>query len=245
MPEKILRLVVLAAWTAFFLWLITLGQAHLARLLHPKLWWLLRCGIVILVLLFAATLASPVRQQPALSWRWPPLLILLIPLAFATFLPTARFNAHTFAQRTIQAPADDSFRPDLPPDPLAPEKSPDEPNDLQAIEDETGQVSLTRLNTEPETFVGKEVEVLCQSLRDPQLPEDMLICYRFRITCCAADAMPVYILLRTTGQPLPNNDSWLRVRGRLSLFKNRGFTLPLVTADTLTVAQEPRFPFLF
>jgi len=239
MPTKILKCLLLALWAGFFAWLVVFGQGHLARLLHPKLWWLVVCGAIVLLQFLAVSCGKPATttREVSLWWRWPTFLILLVPLLYGIMLPKARFNAQTFAHRTVQAPDGSLVQ--------TAQATPVQPADEEEGEGETAEVPLTRLNDQAARYAGKEVETVCQGMRDPQLPEDLMICYRFLINCCAADARPVFILVKKTGQAFPGNDSWVRVKGPLSLYENRGFTIPMITAETLNAEKEPAFPFLF
>lgn len=58
-------------------------------------------------------------------------------------------------------------------------------------------------------YTGKEVKVVCQALQDSgyRLPDDLMLCYRFRINRCAADTQPVYIFVRKVkdGAPVAND----------------------------------------
>jgi putative membrane protein len=237
MPTKILKCLLLALWAGFFIWLVVFGQIYLARLLHPKLWWLVVCGAAVLLLFLAVSCSKPATtsQEVPLSWRWPTFLILLVPLLYGIMLPTARFDAQTFARRSVQSPDGTTVQ----------KTGIAEPTDEEAVEGGVSEVPLTRLNAETARYVGKGVEAVCQGIRDPQLPEDLMVCYRFLISCCAADARPVFIFVKKTDQAFPGNDTWVRVKGQLALYENSGFSIPMITAETLTPEKEPAFPFLF
>jgi putative membrane protein len=242
MPTKIIQCLVLALWAGFFLWLVVFGQIHLARLLHPKLWWLVVCGAVVLLLFLVVNWNRPAAtvQGAALRWRWPAFLILLLPLLYAIMLPTARFDSQTFAHRVVQA-SDWCIGAERTGRTSGRRRNGRRRGGGRGV----SEVPLTRLNAEAARYAGKNVEAVCQVLRDPQLPEDLMICYRFVITCCAADARPVFVFVKKTNQPFPEKDTWVRVKGRLDLYQNRGLTIPMITADTLIVEKEPAFPFLF
>ncbi len=238
MPTKIAHSLLLLLWAGFFLWLILWGQSSLARLLHPKLWWLIICGAIVLLLFLGVNVRQPAAafsRKSALRWRWPFLLILAVPIAYSTMLPSARFSGQTFHQRVLS----DSSGVLLPMD------GGDSNEDAAESSTSSGETPLTRITAQAAQLAGTEVETVCQILRDQQLPQDMMICYRFLVTCCAADARPVFILVRSGNHPAPGNDAWVRVRGPLSLHENHGVTLPLLTAASLTVVPEPAFPFLF
>lgn len=237
MPTKIGQCVLLALWAVSFLWLVSFGQPYLARLLHPKLWWLLGFGAGVLVLFFAVgcTRSTGAVGAAPLKWRWPSLLILVVPLLYGSLLPTARFDAQTFAQRAVQVPDETALQ----------EIGDQAATDGEESVADAAEVPLTRINAEAERYAGKEVETVCQGMRDPQLPDDLMICYRFLISCCAADARPVFVLVKRTEQTLPANDTWVQVKGRVSLYESRGFLIPMITAESLATVKEPAFPFLF
>ena len=236
MPTVFLKNCILALWTGFFAWLTTAGQQYLARLLHPKLWWLVICGAIVLLLFLVVNLRRPRASsgQVSLWWRWPTLLILVVPLVYCTMLPAARFNSQTFARRALQD-AEGVAAPGF----VAPQGEESE------AEKGATEVSLTRLNAEAASLAGQEVEAVCQAMSDAQLPAGLIICYRFRITCCAADAQPVFIFVEKKQGAVPANDAWVRARGRLSVYAHRGYAIPLITAESITSEKEPAVPFLF
>ena len=239
MPTMLLKNCILAAWAVFFVWLISFGQGHLARLLHPRLWWLVICGAGILLLFLIVNLRRPTVSQtePSLWWRWPSLLILLVPLLYFSLMQQARFNGDTFARRILQTEAGMLEQEDIKGLPAPGEVSTD---------NESSEVSLSLLSTDPGPYLGKQVEVVCQALQDQRFPPELMICYRFRINCCAADAQPVFLLVKkTAGDPPVANDSWIRAKGLLSLQINGEIKIPLLTAESLAIEKEPAVPFVF
>lgn len=238
MPTRLLHSLVLLAWAGFLLWLLLFSQPMLARLLHPKLWWLVGCGAVILILFLAVTWTQAnIKPDAPLRWQWPKVVILLVPILYGlVMLPSARFDSQTFMRRMVVDVNGASLRDgDYPAAMVNPEDR----------EPEAGALPLTRINAEMVQLAGREVETVCQVLRNDQLPEDLFICYRFLVTCCAADAQPVFVLARQNGHSVPENDAWVRIRGPISLQENRGITLPLLTIHSIIPEREPAFPFLF
>lgn len=110
---------------------------------------------------------------------------------------------------------------------------------------EPAETSLALPHAEAVNFAGKEVEVVCQATSDAKLPPGLMICYRFRIACCAADAQPIFVFVKSDEGALPAHDAWVRARGRLSLYEHRRYTVPLITAETMAAEKEPAIPFLF
>lgn len=237
MFNRLLQTCIIAAWAAFFVWLYFFDQPTLARLLHPRLWCLILGGSMVLVL-FAAITLSRLRTPPAvrLRWTWPIYLVLLVPLLYFQPMQSARFDSQTFFDRStaFALPETDEGTP-APSDPAT--STPDE----VAVE-----TSFSRIVLDPQQYVGRRVDLLCQALIHEQLPENQFICYRFRITCCAADAVPIFVLVdQRPGIPLPVKDSWLRVRGPFSIRRINGNDLPHVAAEQINQEPEPAFPFIF
>ena len=70
-----------------------------------------------------------------------------------------------------------------------------------------------------------------------------LLLYRFQITCCAADAVPVYVIVRGLDRSAHPNDTWLTISGRLEAPAPPA-NLGVLHAETVTVVPEPAQPYL-
>lgn len=266
MIAQIVRCAVLASWAGFFLWLICFGQSHLSRLLHPGLWWLVVSAAVILLFFLAVAIAKPGAGNSSgpIFWQLPSLAILLVPLLFFTHAQNARFNADTFSKRTI-LPKDAAGENTDGSDQKSAEISLDtissaqgeatdrvkRPTDQSGKEDDLtddgkpSDIPLTKLVFNLESYLGKEVEVVCQTFVDVRVPKGFVLCYRYLVTCCAADAMPVPIYLKPRQGLIIKNDTWIRAKGILAMKKNAGVTLPLLTVEAIQYVQEPTFPYIF
>ncbi|MBV5307248.1 MAG: TIGR03943 family protein [Desulfobulbaceae bacterium] len=240
---QIMKIGILAAWAGFFGWLISLGQQQLGRLLHPSLWWLVGAATVVLLLFLAVNLRRqlPLADQGNGWLKWPSLLILLVPLLFFVTAQSGRFDAATLTKRAIQttsgfvsqpvntkAEGDDNGYPP----PLPPRKA-------------DTDIPLTKLAMNPETYEGQEVEILCKTFVDERLPDDLFMCYRYLITCCAADALPVFIFVKYPEAKEIKNDQWIRAKGPFSRIENAKITVPSIQTEEVKYVDEPPFPYLF
>ncbi len=232
-----LEIGLLGVWAFFFAWLVTLGQKDLARLLHPGMWWLVGCASVVLFLFLVVNLKRQVTgyRRNSLGMQWPSLLILLLPLLFFTHTQSARFNADTFMARSLQT--EDGFVQGSFSERVAAE--------IKEYHKENKEVPITKLVMQASKYTGKEVEVVCQSFADERLPDNLLMCYRFLISCCAADARPVFIFIDPPEGTTVQHDRWLRVRGTVSLTGQPGREVPTIAPDSLLYVEEPMFPFAF
>lgn len=231
-----LEIGLLGLWAFFFSWLVTLGQRDLARLLHPGLWWLVACASVILILFLMVNLKRQVSgyRKNSLQMQLPSLLIMLLPLLYFTHAQSARFNTNTFTTRSLQT--EDGFL----------QGNFDERVAAEIMEyEENKEVSLTKLFMQAKKYTGKEVEVVCQTFVDERLPDNLIMCYRYLMTCCAADARPVFIFIDPPEETVVENDKWLRVKGTVSIIGEPGKEVPTITPDSILYVKEPKFPYAF
>nr|WP_321464883.1 TIGR03943 family protein [uncultured Desulfobulbus sp.] len=238
MPTKLLQAIVMLLWAALFLWLFFVDQTHLARLLHPKLWWLALIGAVILIMFSLVTLSrlQAPHQVAPLRWTWPSIAIMLVPLCYFWPVQSAQLDSRAFLKRTPL----ERFPP-------APEAGGISKKQGVAAADAPATVtSLSQLVLTPEQFSGQKAEILCQVMHSDKLPQNQFICYRFRITCCAADAMPVFtfVQLNYADSP-PEQDTWVRVQGSLSVHTIDNLSFPCIQDATLTPETAPSFPYIF
>lgn len=231
MATIVLKLLLLAGWVFFLGWLLLFGQTDLARLLHPDLWWLLVAAAVILALFFLGQWRRLWHGGGGrtLWWQWPSLLILSLPLLFFLQAGEARFTSETFAQRSLVT-AEGYRLPQLGGEPSAKVTS--------------GETPLSDLYRDLNGYLGKEVEVVCQTLVDRRLPPNIVMCYRYLMNCCAADAIPLFIFIKHREGMEIDNDSWIHARGTLGLQKSEAVEVPLLELERMAVVEEPPFPFL-
>ena len=239
---QISRIVILTVWACFFGWLVSYGQNHLGRLLHPDLWWLVTSATVILALFLTVNLRRQIvsSQQGNFWLRWPALIILLVPLLYFIPAQKGRFNAATLEKRAIQTESgfiqgnlapDSSVSNDYPP--LLPKKG------------EATDIPLTRLVMRPDKYQDQEIEVVCKTFVDERLPEDLFMCYRYLMNCCAADAMPVFLFVRHPEAGTITHDAWIQAKGTFSLMEKESQQFPSLQADSILYIKEPPFPYLF
>ena len=113
--------------------------------------------------------------------------------------------------------------------------------------DESGGIctpSLMQLLSRPDDYHGREVEVVGMAARKEDLAPDLLL-YRFFISCCVADAMPISILV--SGKQLSDieNGAWLRIRGRSETIEKNGKRLPKIQVSAVETIEKPKMPYLF
>lgn len=228
---RLLNITLLSAWALFLVWLLTSGKSDLIRLIHPRLWWVLSIAVVVLVF-FLLSLIIPLKQagkNNSILSELPGILILLIPLLYFLLAKEARLDGASLQMRLTQ---DDNglYLNNLPPFEIY-----DEPN--------LPDMSFSRILRQPEQYENQQVEIICQSFVDENLPENIAMCYRYLITCCAADALPAFVFLDHEQELEIENDRWIKVNGEASVIRNNDMVFPSVKVEQFTYVEEPDFPW--
>jgi uncharacterized repeat protein (TIGR03943 family) len=199
------------------------------------------CGALLFFIFFIRQTLSFRRHSPhrGASRQWPALLLLCLPLLFFLQIPGARFSNDTFQMRRLSPTSLNA--PDYSMDPAVPTPGTDE----SAAADPAGEVSLLQLYSKQENYLDTEIAVRCQTFVDSRLPENTVMCYRYLITCCAADARPLFIFLQHPKGLAIENDAWISTRGKMTLIKNDKLSIPALKIEDVLYVDEPAFPFLY
>ena len=221
----------LSVWALFLAWLLTYGRGDLIRLLHPRLWWVLCIAVFVLILFLASLLShhGHTGEKKTILSLLPGIVILLIPLLYYSMAKDARLDGSVLQNRIIQND-DGIYLNNLPPFELFDESS-------------SPDMLFSKLIRDPTTYEDQDVEIVCQSFTNEQLPENTAMCYRYMITCCAADALPAFIFLNHHSSLEVVSDRWIKVRGPVSIIRNNGMEFPSLQVDDLDYVEEPAFPW--
>lgn len=228
---RILNIILLSVWAIFFFWLLTFGRGDLVRLLHPRLWWGLGVAVVVLVLFLVSLIFSNkhTKSDKPILMEFPGILTLLVPILYFSIAAEARLDGTALQNRIIQSD-NGMYLNSVPSFEIF-----DEPQS-------SGMV-FAKILRKPKDFEGQQVEVVCQSLVNEKLPENIAGCYRYMITCCAADALPAFIFLNHSSETEIENDRWIKIKGPLSIISNNGVQFPSVAIKAVEYVEEPAFPW--
>jgi len=231
MVLRLFNIGLLSLWAIFLLWLLTYGKSDLIRLLHPRLWWVLSIAVVILIFFLVSLIMSRgySEKNKSILLEFPGLLILLIPLLYFFIAKDARLDATSIHNRIIKN--DNGLYQNNTPnfEIFGLSKSPD--------------MLFSKILRDPVTYENQDVEIVCQSFVNEELPENTAMCYRYIITCCAADALPAFIFLSHSDEQIIENNKWVKVNGPLSIIKNNEMEFPSVEAKSIEYVEEPSFPW--
>ncbi len=240
------------AWMVALVYL--LGSRRYIHFLRPEFGWLLVPAIFIAMGFMIAVLAE--NREPAETTFSTALraAALLIPLVYLAASPDAMLGGVDFKNRfvgpggIVSAPREPSG-----------ERFPwDEGRDEEeaSLVDVTrpratvdGECLITDLYRQADRYDGRQVIFVGMIMRDEALKEhfggrDTLI-YRFLITCCAADALPLAIAVDSDRAAGFAQDQWVRVSGTFSLRRMNDKAFPVVVGAAIEPVEAPAIPYLF
>ncbi len=117
------------------------------------------------------------------------------------------------------------------------------------------RTSLLEIFLAPQKYHGKTVELTAMFLQDKQMRPyfgmDTAV-YRFLITCCAADAVPLAIALdldqvpdqNTKNSPEWKNDQWIKVTAVFEIRTVNGKPMPFLSRPIIVPVDAPKVPWL-
>ncbi len=96
-----------------------------------------------------------------------------------------------------------------------------------------------------DAFQGRILEFSGFVFHDQSMAANELAVARIAVTCCLADSTVYGLLVRAPDLPLPANDAWVRIRGRIHKTQFMGEDIPLVVAQRLDVVPSPEQPYVY
>jgi uncharacterized repeat protein (TIGR03943 family) len=105
-------------------------------------------------------------------------------------------------------------------------------------------VRTLNIYPEPDAYAGQKVNINGFVLHPKELSSNYLTLARFVITCCAADAYPVALPVKFTGdrQQYPQ-DAWLQVQGKMIVETLSGKRQLVIAATKLQPITAPKNPY--
>ena len=213
-------------WLNAYYWLLKGGRYK--AFIQPKLWPLLILALLLL-LAFTAAFISRFSLKDKVSLPLDTLIkaaILLLPLFFLWTVYGRSLGTDAFAKRVL-SPGQITIKGKSNLFRSFPETSVDH------------AVPLLDLLADPERFDGKRVAAEGMVYRSANDGENTFMLFRFAVVCCAADALPLSVAVKTDAAMTLNNDSWLRVEGVFKLGTINGRQVASIAADSIQPIPVP------
>ncbi len=243
------RLFVIAIWGFSLLWMLRKegGVMRLTALLHPSFWWLIVCGGVIMAMFAVVTLLQEksVRDNTSTHHHPPSALgvfeigLILLPLLYLPLALDSQLGTGAYRNRSLRASG------------IILPKTLDERLDLlsrkniAASTNAPAEVFIYKMISSLEDYYGKRVSTTGMFYRNGATPADGFICFRFLITCCAADAAPFGILVKAENIDGLKINDWVQVQGLLGSIELDGKTHLAIIAEEVKKVKRPGSPFMY
>jgi putative membrane protein len=221
-------------WLNAYYWLLEGGRYQ--AFVQPRLWPLLILAMLLLLAYTAAFIShfSVKLKIPSESDAWLKAAILILPVLFLWTIYGQSLGSDAFAKRELSTgqpvSMKDAYARDLP---------------LRAFSGNAP--TLLDLILDAEKFDGKRVAVEGMVYRATKADKDSFKLFRFAVACCAADALPFSIQVKTATQKDLQNDTWVRVEGVFSTETTHGKQEPGIEAAIVqplpTPPPEKRYMF--
>ena len=249
--KRWLHPIVFAIWTGFLIYL--LASRRYVAFLRPEF------GLLLAVAHFVAMgfmLAAMIRTKTS-KMDMPAILrslVLLVPVLYSLAIPETMLGNQAFKKRFIGTNSGAIGR-QAPPKRFSQESEinsnpASQPGGIGGIQKEAPQErTILEILLNPNFYKGQRVIVTGMILRDKQLKpyfggKDTAV-YRFRINCCAADALPLAIALDLDQTDEFANDQWIQVDGIFDLHQINGKPVAMVSKPQIKPIGAPAVPYLF
>lgn len=231
------RVILYGAW--FFALIALIDDRQHEVFLRPEFRWLLvlaALAIIAFILVEANRLDRKMDISYAAVMRW---FVLAAPLVYLPLASNVVLDSRTFRNRWTGFSEN---APTAQPQTLADQAKAAVSNGIYAV-------TLSELSWRAEFYSGQKITVDGKIKRLPEITEefgaDACLLYRFRITCCVADAIPIAILLKGDIPPEWENDTWVRAQGLFTLESGGQRDIVRLDLDKATTIPAPQNPYLF
>ena len=215
---------VLLIWIGTFIYLIS--DDNYTLFIKPEFGFLIYAGLFICSAFFVSGMFnrhSKLKNSEIMNG-----LIILMPVVFIFLTGSQTLNSYALTKRTLMSPDMQSSESKV---------------GLNESEDQKAgmviEVSLLQLLRNWASYSGKQVSIqglLHQSLDDN---DDYALVFKYLITCCVADAIPVGIFIDKQSTNCFSDDDWVKVTGVVNLDKLDGNDVVVMALETIEKTEPP------
>lgn len=241
--HKILQAAILFGLSAFLFYKILSGTLYFY--INARFTWLVVLGgAVFLALAFFAWPrkdASHAHEHEdhdhghAHSRSAWPLAILCIPLALGFLVPSRPLDSSALDTRGLTTNALMSIGGQT-------AVQLDQPSDQRNVLD---WVRAFNFAADPVIYEGEPADVIGFVYQDPRLPEGQFLVGRFAVSCCAADAFAIGMIVQSDEAHHWAANQWVHVNGTIQVSHLDGVAVPLIVAESIKEVSIPPQPYLF
>lgn len=98
---------------------------------------------------------------------------------------------------------------------------------------------------DPGVFNDQPADVVGFVYHDARLPAGQFMVGRFTITCCAADASAIAMIVQSAQAADLADNTWVRVRGPVRAAEWNGQPVPVILAVSIEPVEQPEHPYMY
>jgi uncharacterized repeat protein (TIGR03943 family) len=174
------------------------------------------------------------HQHSNLSWGG--LLLIMLPVILGLIVPPQPLGAAAMSSREFG---------------LGAVTSANAPKNSQIISRPAGDKNVLdwlidfRLANNPAAFTDQEAKVVGFVYRDERFEAGSFMVSRFVLSCCAADAAPLGLVVHWPESTALATDAWVEVKGHFEPGEFDGEPMPFLIANSVTPTEMPSQPYLY
>ncbi|RII33056.1 TIGR03943 family protein [Clostridium chromiireducens] len=105
--------------------------------------------------------------------------------------------------------------------------------------------SLDEILSNPNKYMGKEIEISGFVYRDKALNENEFIIGRFMMVCCAADMQIAGIVCDNNNLQTYDNNTWIKVKGKIQKTSIEGDVEPIIVLEHIEKDSNPDTSYVY
>jgi putative membrane protein len=238
--------VVMGAWIMALAWLVHDDQYQM--FLNPKFGFLIYISLGVSLAFLVSLLASdrPVVPETGHLVKG---LILMLPIVFMGAAGDQTLGSFALSKRMLSpvqdtgtgrsVPADPKVPETILPDAISTESVTDSTRQADTVQPLTAEISMAELVRNWYRYNGRHIRVEGLFSKTIEGHDHLSAVFRYFITCCVADAMPVGVFLERPADPDLKDNDWLRVSGRVNMKQLDGYDIIFMEAPDVEKTDPP------
>ena len=224
--QAMLPCFVIILWIDAYVWLIR--EERYRAFLQPKLFPLLIIGISILLLFLLSFMFKGDHGINPGSSRgaWMRAAVLCLPILFLYNTYGKSLGVDALSKRKFDVSAGIRVSNGATGDP-------------QSNGRFEQSVTLLDLVRNPDQVEGRHVITTGGVYQGSDIPEGYFMLFQFAVTCCAADAQPIWVLVKAQIEAPLENESWVNVEGRVIHEQFKENRVPVIEANSVHPIPTP------
>jgi len=218
--------IVYVLWLNAYYWLLKGGRYQ--AFIQPKLWPLLILALLLLTA-FTAAFISRFSAETRANLKFDAVIkaaVLIVPVFFLWSVYGRSLGTDAFVKKALN-----------PGQRITEGESILVKSSAGASGDQA--ISLLDLLSDSEKFDGKRIATEGMVYKGTQTGENAFTLFRFAVVCCAADALPLAVTVKSAVAGKFGNDSWVKVEGLFKLETVNGRQVVSIAADMIQPLPIP------